>query len=108
MDRMRAARNNPKEEPHDQKIREPKEPKHIRKVKRSETPPKSVPEVTAKGTPAKISNELAGTKPPLIIQPRNSTPQQYSVFLSQFQRPKTVGHERKTRNKVNTVVKHVG
>ena len=51
MDRMRAARNNPKEEPHDLH-NEPKQQKHIRKGKDSEKPPKIVPEITARDSPA--------------------------------------------------------
>jgi len=62
MDRMRAARNNPKEEPHDvHKPGELKRQKHIGKGKGSEKPTKTVPEITAKDTPAEINNQLPGS-----------------------------------------------
>jgi hypothetical protein len=61
MERMRAARNNPKEEPHDHKIREPRQPKHIRKGKGSEKPPKTGPEITAKDSPAEKNNQPPGS-----------------------------------------------
>ena len=62
MDRMRAARNNSKEEPHDlQKTREPRQQKHLRKGKGSEKPPKTGPEITAKDGPAEINNQLPGS-----------------------------------------------
>jgi hypothetical protein len=57
--RMRAARNNPREEPRDlHKIRESKQQKHIRKGKGSEQRSKMVSEVTAKDSPAAINNQL--------------------------------------------------
>jgi hypothetical protein len=62
MDRIRAARNNPKEEPDDvQKTRALKRQKYIRKGKGSEKPPKTVPEITAKDGPADINNHLPGS-----------------------------------------------
>ena len=63
MDRMRAARNNQKEEPHDlQKTRAPKQQKHLRKGKGSEKPPKTVPEITAKDADGEINNQPARSK----------------------------------------------
>jgi hypothetical protein len=62
MDRMRAARNNPREEPHDlQKMREPRQQKHVRKGKGSEKPPKIVPEITARDSPAEENNQIPGS-----------------------------------------------
>src|SRR6266542_189667 len=62
MERMRAARNNPKEEPRDRQMtRDPKQQKHLRKGKGSEKPPKTVPKTTAKGSPADINNQLPGS-----------------------------------------------
>jgi intracellular multiplication protein IcmO len=60
IDRMRVARNNPKEEPHDlHKTNELKQQKHIRKGKGSEKPPKTVLEITAKDAPGEINNQPA-------------------------------------------------
>ncbi len=62
MERMRAARNNPKEEPRDRQMtRDPKQQKHLRKGKGSEKTSKTVPKTTAKGSPADINNQLPGS-----------------------------------------------
>jgi hypothetical protein len=60
MERMRAAKNNEKEEPHDlHKTREPKQPRHIRKIKGSEKPPKTGAKITAKDAAGEINNRPA-------------------------------------------------
>ena len=63
MDRMRAARNNPKEERRDDhKIRvNPGDKRHIRKGKGSEKSPKTGPEITAKDGPAGKNNQPPGS-----------------------------------------------
>jgi hypothetical protein len=61
MERMRAARNNPREEPHnDQKAGKPERRKHTREGKVSEKSPKSVPEITVKDGPADKNNQPPG------------------------------------------------
>jgi intracellular multiplication protein IcmO len=62
MERMRDAKNNPKEERHDiHKTNELKRQKHIRKSKDSEKPPKTILEITAKDSPAEINNQPPGS-----------------------------------------------
>src|SRR5207237_7304887 len=63
MDRMRAAKNNQKEEPHDvHKPGESKRKRHTRKGKVSEKPTKSVPEITVRHAAEEISNQAAGSE----------------------------------------------
>jgi len=63
MERMRAAKNNPKEGSHDvHKPGEFKRKKQTRKGKGSEKSPKTVPEITGKETPAEINNKIAGSE----------------------------------------------
>ena len=59
MDRMRAAKNNLKEERHDlHKTNELKRQKPIRKGKGFEKQPKTGPEITAKDSPVEKNNQL--------------------------------------------------
>ena len=62
MDRMREAKNNPRESHNDEKAGEPKRNKHTRKGKVSERPTKGVPEITVRHAAEKISNQAAGSE----------------------------------------------
>jgi len=63
MDRMRAAKNNPKEEQRDvHKPGGPNRKGRTREGKSSDKPPKKVPEITARHAAEEISNQAAGSE----------------------------------------------
>jgi hypothetical protein len=74
MEKMRAAKGNPKEEPHNDNVPESKQQKHMRKGKGSEKPPKNVPEIRTTDALKAISNQPGKSEDLKEIQNRPAPP----------------------------------